>query len=404
MNKLKFIQANVQFSRTATIETLQYIAGKNIDIAIIQEPYCYKNNNKYIIPSIGQMKLCAINNERFHACIIVNNSNLDLVFNTQLSDIFKVSITLDTQGQFVDIISIYRPPNADLQEHIIGLGETLHRPQAQNNKTHECILAGDFNCRSTVWFDSINHRDAEFLEDFILAYDLAVCNGQHFPPTFETLNGQSNIDLTLATGRLVEAVANWAVVRDINSADHNCIIFEITKGEGNDAKHQYILDPSQLNLDYVFENIREIVAEVEQLPPPNSPQAIDNIVNTFHRLFEQKITKTARVRKYPNRPQWWTHRVERLRRVYLAKKKILYNNRLQGDRVYLHNQMIEHKNKFKLAIEQAKKTSWRSFVEDDLGKNPWGTVYRLASEKFRKKGHYALLIRGKHIHGPQRKP
>lgn len=396
MNSLSVIQANVQFSRTATIETLQYIAGKNIDIAIIQEPYCYKNknNDKYVVPAIGRMKLCAVNNERFYACIIVNNSNLDLIFNAQLSDVFKVSITLDTQDQMVDIISIYRPPNADLQEYIIGLGESMHRPIAQNNKTHEIILAGDFNCRSTVWFDVVNHRDAGFLEDFILAYDLAVCNGQNFPPTFETINGQSNIDLTLATGGLVEAIVDWEVVRDINSADHNCIKFVIRKGEGRDAKHQYILDPSQLNLEYVFVKIREIVIEVGQLPPPNSPHAIDNIVNTFHRLFEQKITKTARVRKYPNRPQWWTHRVERLRRVYLAKKKILYNNRFQGDREYLYNQMTEFKNKFKQAMEQARKSSWKSFVEEDLGRNPWGTVYRLASEKFRKKGILCAINQG----------
>ncbi|CAH1384129.1 unnamed protein product, partial [Tenebrio molitor] len=56
-----------------------------------------------------------------------------------------------------------------------------------------------FNTRSTIWHDTISDRKSPLLEEFILTNDLHIQNEAGNPATFQTVNGSSNIDLTLSS-------------------------------------------------------------------------------------------------------------------------------------------------------------------------------------------------------------
>lgn len=43
-NNIKIVQINLQNSKAATSECIKYMNSKNIDIALITEPYTFKND------------------------------------------------------------------------------------------------------------------------------------------------------------------------------------------------------------------------------------------------------------------------------------------------------------------------------------------------------------------------
>ncbi|RZB38696.1 uncharacterized protein BDFB_012370, partial [Asbolus verrucosus] len=99
-------------------------------------------------------------------------------------------------------------------------------------------------------------------------------------------------------------------------------------------------------------------------------------------------------KRFPGRPDWWDARIENLRKIYLSQKKVLYTNRRPEMREALYQQMVHAREKLNKEIRKAQDRHWRSFVAKDLTENPWGVVYRLATEKFRRKGVIGSLRGG----------
>ncbi|CAH1384141.1 unnamed protein product, partial [Tenebrio molitor] len=84
-----------------------------------------------------------------------------------------------------------------------------------------------FNTRSTIWHDTISDRKSPLLEEFILTNDLHIQNEAGNPATFQTVNGSSNIDLTLSSTDCSLLIQSWKVVDGFNTADHRPISFLI---------------------------------------------------------------------------------------------------------------------------------------------------------------------------------
>lgn len=63
--------------------------------------------------------------------------------------------------------------------------------------------------KSPLWFSNRRDERGRKLEDFIFANGLVVLNREGQPKTFSTVNGESNIDLTLVTMNLSRVVGEW---------------------------------------------------------------------------------------------------------------------------------------------------------------------------------------------------
>lgn len=212
MDKYTLLQLNLHNSKLATSEALNYIHNNKVDLAILQEPYCYNNGNKFLIPALGHMKLYAVDNERFYACIVTNNNNLDVLFNRHLSTAYRTCIYLKIEDIVFNIVGVYKPPPDDLDIFLSDIDLILARPNIDIKYSFDTLIAGDFNCRSTIWHDTRNDANAGSLEEFIISRDLAICNEPDFPPTFETVYGHSNIDMTLISVNLINKISGWRVV------------------------------------------------------------------------------------------------------------------------------------------------------------------------------------------------
>jgi hypothetical protein len=398
VNRIKILQANAHFDKAAMDETLNLIRTNSYQLALLQEPYCYKKNNIFTTPKLGNLKLIAKQNTRYYSCIITNDSNLNVLYISHLSTEYISVISLQRRSlPLLFLISVYSPPNPDDLRRTINELQTIIDQLTGN----QIIIGGDFNCRSTVWFDKICDRNCHLMEEFIVSNDLVIFNEDHNPPTFETSNGNSNIDLTLGTQNLISEVKNWEVLENATSSDHRPISYDTTAEPQLTKSHkiEYVYDQNNLNMEKLGPQLRQLSQNlINKYPVLISQNTIDNALEEFYDGIRRILGKAAKMRKtYPTRPTWWSDKIERLRKVYLQKKNMLYKNTDLIRKNYLAQEMIQAKEKFKNEIITTQERAWSKFVESDLGPNPWGVIYKMSTEKFHKLGALGAFMKGDDI-------
>ena len=91
----------------------------------------------------------------------------------------------------------------------------------------EVLLAGDFNCHSTLWGDSSNRR-GDTLEEWIHTNNITLHNEEGIH-TWSNYRSSSTLDLTLSTAGLTPALTNWEAIEGIS--DHKLIRWNINISE-----------------------------------------------------------------------------------------------------------------------------------------------------------------------------
>lgn len=231
----------------------------------------------------------------------------------------------------------------------------------------DVLLAGDFNARSGLWHDVTMNRRGVALEDFIVTGNFCVVNEPGFPSTFLTANGNSWVDLTLCTDGFVRLVRDWEVVADLVSSDYRVVRARCLAGGQRNVIYKLAFD------DFKDETVgRELGDFCEVLlgryPVLVAPGMIDAALGDFYDGLEQILADFGE--KKADRPDYWPDKIERLRRVYLAKKSLLYSNRVPNRAEHLAVEMGAAIEKYKKELKKRKEASWREFVERDLGPNP----------------------------------
>jgi hypothetical protein len=75
------------------------------------------------------------------------------------------------------------------------------------------------------------------------------------------------------------------------------------------------------------------------------------------------------------------------------EERPVFKNRVRQYAVFLHQEMCQAKERFKVKLGAARQKSWEKFAENDLKRNPWGVVYKLAAEKFHRAGVLSCFAR-----------
>jgi hypothetical protein len=393
VNTLRIVQLNCHKSKTATAEILKYSRDNNIHLIFLQEPYNakIKNRNVYKIPDTVNLTTASIHNEQFLSAIIcnnikINNFELNPVFFPQFSNKYLSLIAIEVNKTQIFCLSVYLPPQMDFQPILPEINKI-----AEFARGRRLIICGDFNCRSNTWFDARNDSRCHILEEFLTAQNLIIENQPGNPPTFRSPNGESNIDLTLTSAQPPVHITNWRVSTNITSSDHNTIEMEVRLEflQGNrklQVETCLVLDVSSIGEDELAPAVTELASNLDQIDM-NTTRQIDVVTHELYVGLGRILKQLGRKRRiYNHRPDWWNEEVDRYRKIYLAKKSLFYRNKITQYTDHLHAEMSAAKEKFKEKLNKARTRSWDRFVEQDLQKNPWGAAYKLATEKFRRKG------------------
>jgi len=116
----------------------------------------------------------------------------------------------------------------------------------------------DSNARSNLWFSNEIDARGKAVE-FLIDNRIYVVNAPCELPTYFTSNGQSNIDVTLASEGMYRKCVNWTVSAACTTSDHNLIMFEISADSAPSRKfikHEHY-NIKRTNWDGFYNNWRK---------------------------------------------------------------------------------------------------------------------------------------------------
>lgn len=388
---IKILQINAQRSKSVASEIRRTIETNKIDVLVVQEPYVYRNKVKGYAPITARVVQNQENMDSKSAIIVYNDS----VTVTQLEQFrteYIVCAHLSSPEHDFYIVSVYCQFSLEVEDYLLQLDDIIEKLGRK-----KIIIAGDFNAKSRVWFNDETDFKGEKVEEFLIENNLHILNRSNNPPTFWTINGQSNIDLTLVTNDMKELMENWRVEEDWANSDHNCICFQLNHNMDIHRK-RVITKETRYNIKSAnwleFENMikrefnEKTLTDMQQMNPN---KCIDVFNTMIHKVCSRSIKKKINVeRKVP----WWSQMIEEKRRaVNKSKRKIKVYKR--------QNRELERKqeeSKFKILIKEYKNEirkskieSWKNFVTEVAEKDVWGTAYKLTTGKLKRPETYHTI-------------
>src|SRR5690606_7134123 len=181
---IKFVQVNLQHSKTAAATLTQFFSKNLFDVALIQEPYVYRGKVRGLsstgghvfAPSVDSPRACILVNRRFRDAMSLSNFCSRDVMSIKIKGIFS-----GNKPEDILIISAYfqgdsheLPPEA--------LREAVEHSHSNNFK----LLVGcDSNAHHISWGSSSTNNRGKSLFEFLISNNFLVFN-RGSEPTFVT--------------------------------------------------------------------------------------------------------------------------------------------------------------------------------------------------------------------------
>lgn len=309
---LGIIQINLHKSKAATTLLSHTLQNKKdtTQIALVTEPHTrgkkVPNSN-----SKGYLTVTPTSYENPRACIMIQNT-LNHMQIPQLNSRDTVAILVDTStitGKKQTIFaSVYQPPEHDNQPPTPELRKIIKYAKEQQKPL---IIGCDTNGHHQMWGSKNNNKRGRNLAEYITTADLITVNeGQ--TPTFQSANGETIIDVTIASKNIENKISNWQVLGEESLSDHRYITFEIsTKTETHAPKH----NPRHTDWNKFRTIIRNTIPVTNTYPTSTNQIEIEvtELTNTLRQAFEKA---TPLPKQKPNRitnAPWWTKELGILR-------------------------------------------------------------------------------------------
>lgn len=384
---ITIIQHNVHHGRCAQLATSQMIIESNCLVALIQEPYVFGDRPAYTpsgytcfyVPGTGQIR----------ASMVVHDSLLPrFIPQWSTRDCVCVQIITNNKKSII-LVSIYESPNEDLKDNELNL-----RLTALLRRTQYVCVGGDLNAHNPLWGSRHVDDRGDKLEQLVLQHSLSVLNNPNGPATFASANGQSWVDLTLASCNLVESISGWTVVPQDESgdlSDHRPIIFHLSESAPNHVGRKgYAF--KKMDTDRLLRAIRgqlrlcEWTNMRQRLQTLTSNAGVDDTRTGVEcceqgaLLLERTLQKAIRESTpqlknnvLPKRNLWWNAHLDELKRKMLAAKRVLRRNDSPGN---IRNYK-KKKRDYQDGILEAKKQSWILFCNESMNTDPWDFAHRI---------------------------
>lgn len=349
MEQIKVGQLNLHHCREASALLCKRLAGGDLDLALIQEPWIHdgsimglkvKGYNLFYDTLCNRPRACIIAKSGLNAINLVNYLDGDLV---------AVSINHIVNGCRTDFVfvSAYLPYD--------GVDPLSVKAKAVLNlcgSKKKLVFGCDANAHHTVWGSSDCNKRGEDLMDYILFFNLYLLNRGN-EPTFVTKNRREVIDLTICNSSSFDYIYDWRVSDAITASDHQLILFSIkglipVKAESRNPRFtnwcSYKKDLKKF-LDAVpgkFNSVDDLEVAVDYVQ-----QAI---LTSYHQNC--KLTSTSSPRRVP----WWSSELSSLRK---KCRKLFNRAKKTGDWQTYRNALTTYSK----AIRDAKKCSWQRFCD-----------------------------------------
>lgn len=365
---VRVLQANLNNCKAAHDLLLQTLAEKNIEVALVSEPYLKKSGGPWVIADNGE------------AGVWVKDPRAARLLTPKTEGMVGVYL-----GDLL-LVNVYHSPNLPaegLQTYLDTVGNAIRGKE-------KVVVGGDLNAKSVMWEEhGGNTREeklrAETAEAFIAQKELHVGN-QGKVATCVRNNGESIVDVTLATTR-VEFVG-WRVLFDETHSDHRYIEFGVLcEGAARErpettaqAEGWKVTKDTLPELERAFRTNFERMALGEST---SAEEAVERylkvVVDTCNDVLLPRKKFVGRKSVY-----WWNDDIRRKRSECAATRRRLKRKRRgrrNEDEVReIEDELRSKKKILRAAISNSKRDKWKDLTKG-LNEDPWSMAYRIAMGK-----------------------
>lgn len=143
----------------------------------------------------------------------------------------------------------------------------------------------------------------ELIADFIIENDLHLVNNPNSLTTFESTNGRSWIDLTVANTEMAKNISEWNVLNEPSGSDHNYI--KIKAFDNFKTKVKQLTQKGQQRVLDNLKNDRWIREMENDGTPPHAD--VKDIIDTLYAKLKYLLKKHSRnVKTSTKQTPWWS--------------------------------------------------------------------------------------------------
>ena len=367
---LKFVQLNVHKCKAATQQLIMMLESENVDVALIQEPYCYKGNLP-LYPKSYKIYF-DIKSEVIKAAIIIRNTKLHPFLDLNSTHYNMVTIDITVGNLLLTLCSYYFEPCMNIDTDLEKISQML-----SFKKSGFLLWGMDANSKSEVWYSPITDGRGSKLTEFISMHHLFVMN-EDCGPTFCSQQGSSYIDVTVCGLDLLQYVTNWDISDNDSLSDHRMISFEM----------DFSSIAVQINSDFPGFNTKRanwsIFNELcqlefsdlnELLDSCHSKSSLQGIVNKFNSMLFNVTRKAIPPRKGGiHKVPWWSSEINCMRKQVNAARRRYQRQKNENIRNIYKSKYMALRQNYNTKLAEAKFNSWKTFLSEISYQNVWSKI------------------------------
>jgi hypothetical protein len=263
-------------------------------------------------------------------------------------------------GKSLIFASVYMPKDEDIRISCDKISNICGISHSRN-----ILVASDSNAKGSLWRSPISDVRGDHLTELIFELDLIILNNSNVP-TFWRTNGESFIDVTIASQSIANFVYNWRVADEETLSDHNYITFElnfISSAVYHTAYNDFRYNTKFANWDSFKTSILNNYSNSITYKSPKTPQEIDLTISELNQLINKACNSSMKLKKkILNARPWWSPEIESQRHTVRNKRRRYQRCNNSTLREIRRKDYLTEKYKYKKLIKNARNKSWREFV------------------------------------------
>lgn len=213
---LKLAQINAQRSSAVSADLEMIMREKNIDVLCLQEPYVIKGK----VRGSSNLIITQPDSEKTWITIITREDKFQVFRVAYKESEHIMCIHIITEFDDFIIINAYCQFSLQIEPFLNKIEKML-----QKVKDKKVLIAMDSNANSSLWFSKETDERGRQVEEFLLQNDMYVLNKSSNVSTYVSVQGESNIDLTMASGNVLSSIQDWQVLEACTTSNHNMISY-----------------------------------------------------------------------------------------------------------------------------------------------------------------------------------
>ena len=272
-------------------------------------------------------------------------------------------------GKQYTVCSIYLPPSGVIQNNDLSeLMEQLPRP---------VLLLGDFNARDPAWGDYFSNRRATQIQKLVSDFDLGIANTEEYTHYHVQTDTYTCIDLSLISTDVFTDFS-WRVISPMSDEQYDSDHFPIVMEKI--THNSYAEGPKKFNMKRArWDEFHTKSTIADNLDNTSIDEMCYTITSHIIDTAENTIPRVQTNNKIPHSP-FWNEECEVAKRNKQRLLRRWQRTRLLCDRIdYKRAHAI-----LKRTINEAKRTSWRTYVSSLSSSTPsnkvWNKVKKIAGK------------------------